>query len=191
MRDLMKFGIILMVYSLVAGGALAYVSIKTAPLITENRLAEERNALAEVLPDMAGGYEEKNKDGDFPYWVAYRDAGKQEIGGYIFKAQGTGYSSVISSMVGVDTNGKIVGVKVLSQQETPGLGAKVIEIRHGDSDPWFPRQFKGKTVQDDLKVVKDGGTIDAITGATISSRTVTNSINAGLKKLMGLVGGAS
>ena len=187
----MKLGIILMVYALVAGGALAFVNIKTDPLIIKNRIAEENNARAEILPVMAGGYEEKNERSDFPYWIGYRDAGKKEIGGYVFIALGTGYSSVISAMVGVDPGGKIIGVKVLSQQETPGLGAKVVEIRHGESDPWFTRQFSGKTVQDDIKVKKDGGTIDSITGATISSRAVTNSINAGLKKLMGIVGGAS
>lgn len=181
-----------MLYALVAGGALAFVNGKTLPLITENKALGETRALAEVLPGMEGGFDErKNEGGKLSYWIGYRDAGKTEIGGYIFIARGSGYSSIISSMVSFDANGAIVGVKILSQQETPGLGAKIQEVRRGETDPWFPRQFIGKTVSDDIKVKKDGGDIDAITGATISSRTVTDSINSGLRELMKTIGGRS
>lgn len=191
MRDILKLGGILMLYALIAGSALAFVNGKTLPLITENKTIEETRARSEVLPGMDGGFELRNAEGPFPYWVGYRDAGKTETGGYIFVARGTGYSSVIESMVGVDTNGTIVAVRILSQQETPGLGAKIQEVRRSETAPWFPRQFAGKTVSDDIKVKKDGGDIDAITGATISSRTVTDSINRGLRELMKTIGGGS
>ena len=188
MIDVVKISVILMVYALIAGGALAVVNMKTVPRIIENRRASENEARAEVLPDMQGGYVLKGGDSDFSYWVGYRDAGKVETGGYIFIARGSGYSSVIESMVGVNRSGTVVAVKILSQQETPGLGSRVEEVLYGESDPWFTRQFKGKTADDIIKVVKDGGSIDAITGATISSRAVSNSINSGLKKLIEIVG---
>jgi len=184
----MKIGSILMMYALVSGGALAVVNLKTVPLIVENRRASENNARAEVLPGMDGGYVLKGEGGEFPYWIGYRDAEKKDIGGYIFISRGRGYSSVIESMVGVDEKGSVIAVKILSQQETPGLGSRIEEVLYGESDPWFTRQFIGKIAVDNYTVKKDGGSIDSITGATISSRTVSNSIRSGHKKLMEIVG---
>ncbi len=128
---------------------------------------------------------------EFSCWTGYFDAEKSRPGGYIFIVEGTGYSSTIKTMVGVDQQGVITGVKILSQQETPGLGAKVEEILYGETEPWFTRQFKGKTASDNIRVATAGGNIDSITGATISSRTVTNSINRGLAQLVKKVGGGS
>ena len=184
MRDILRLGIILAVFALVAGVALAFVNIKTMPRIIENKLRAEKEARAEVLPGMAGGYEERGKGSGFTYWIGFPDTAKSETGGYVFTTDGRGYSSTILTMVGVDVDGAITGVKILEQQETPGLGAKIEEVRHGEKDPWFTRQFKGKTVSDTITVTKDGGDIDAITGATISSRTVTNAINRGIAELM-------
>ena len=189
MRDIVKLGMILGIYALVAGSALAFVNGKTMPRIIENKAAAENDARSKVLPGMSGGFELINEESTFPYWIGWKDGGKTEIGGYIFIARGSGYSSVIESMVGVGSDGGIVSVIIMSQQETPGLGAKVQEIRHGESEPWFPRLFEGKSMQDNVKVKQDGGTIDSITGATISSRTVTGSINKGLVELQKIIGG--
>jgi electron transport complex protein RnfG len=63
----------------------------------------------------------------------------------------------------------------LSQQETPGLGARIVEVRPGGEKPWFTSQFEGKS-GDELRLKKDGGGIDAITGATISSRAVAGGV---------------
>jgi len=193
MRDILKLGVILMIYNVVAGASLAYVNIMTKERITANKAVFEDAARKEVLPGMDGGFEQKGalKVGDYdcPYWIGYADKAKTAPGGYVFIARGKGYSSVIGTMVGVGKDGKITGVKVISQQETPGLGTRIAEIRYGESDPWFYRQFKGKSTEDNLKVKKDGGTIDAVTGATISPRAVTNSINKGLVKLREAVGG--
>ena len=188
MLDILKSGIVLMIYALLAGSSLAYVSIKTSPQIAENRVVSENESRAMVLSGMDGGFEQKAGNDGFPYWIGYSDKERKEIGGYIYIAQGKGYSSTIKSMVGVDTDGTICGVKVLSQQETPGLGSRIEEILYGETDPWFTRQFKGKNVHDPLKVIKDGGNIDSITGATVSSRAVTNSINSGLRQLLEIVG---
>ncbi|MFC1607617.1 RnfABCDGE type electron transport complex subunit G [Candidatus Latescibacterota bacterium] len=189
MRDILKLGAVLMTYALLAGSSLAFVNDKTSGLIIENKLIAETAARSEVLPGMSGGFDARDGKDGLSYWIGWRDEAKSDIGGFLIMTSGNGYSSVIESMVGVDTAGNIIGVKVISQQETPGLGTKIQEIRHGESDPWFTRQYIGRTADDDISVAKDGGTIDAITGATISSRALTNSINRGLRQLMETLGG--
>lgn len=195
MRNIHKIGVILMIYSVAAGASLAYVNILTKQRITANKAASEDAARKEVLPGMDGGFEEKDVirvgSYDYPCWTGYKDKAKTTRGGFVFIARGKGYSSVIETMVGVGADGRITGIKVISQQETPGLGTKITEVRHGESDSWFYRQFKGKSAEDNIKVKKDGGTIDAVTGATISPRAVTNSVNKGLARLKETVGGGS
>jgi Na+-translocating ferredoxin:NAD+ oxidoreductase subunit G len=194
-RDILKLGIILMIYSLVAGASLAYVNIMTKQKITANRTAAEDAARAEVLPGMEGGFEQKGvmevNGYQYPWWIGYKDRAKTTPGGYVFIASGKGYSSVVQTMVGVDPDGKITGIKVIFQQETPGLGTKAVEVRYGEKDPWFYRQFVGKTAEDNLRVKKDGGIIDAVTGATVTPRAITDSINKGLVALQKAVGGKS
>lgn len=191
MRDIFKLGFVLLLYSLAAGAALGYVNIMTKTKIIDNKSVAENNARKDVLPGMQGGFDTKGDGTDFVYWTAYKDAAKSQIGGYIFIAKEKGYSSVVETIVGVDPEGKITGIKVLFQQETPGLGTKIIEVKHGDISPWFYSQFAGKKASDNIKVKKDGGDIEAITGATITPRAVTNSINAGLNKLKDATGAGS
>jgi len=190
-RDILKLGSTLTVYSLLAGTALAFVNITSSPRIAQNRIMAEKAAREEVLPGMAGGFEERVADNGFRYWVGYRDALKSSPEGYLFISRAEGYSSRIAVMVGVDTAGVITGAKVVFQQETPGLGTRIEEVRHGESDPWFMRQFIGKTAADDFRVRKDGGDIEAITGATISSRAVTKAFEDGLSILSEIIGGSS
>ncbi len=91
--------------------------------------------------------------------------GGEEIG-YAFIAEGKGYSGTIKTMVGLYPNGTISRIYVISQSETPGLGTRIAE-------PDFTNQFKGKRIGD-VRLRQDGGVIDAITGATISSRAITD-----------------
>lgn len=80
-----------------------------------------------------------------------------------------GYSGLIKLMVGFNPDGTIVNYEVLEHKETPGLGSKIAE--------GFKTQFNGKNPsQTTLKVKKDGGEIDAITAATISSRAVCDAL---------------
>ena len=183
MKDIIKLGGILMVITAIAAAGLAKVYSVTKPLIEEQkRLALER-ALTNALPTA-------DKDAIFPvgqednisYYKGYTTADTSEFVGYAYVAYGPGYSSVIETMVGVDTLGKIIGMKVLSQVETPGLGTKVEEIKYGENDPWFQRQFIDKNAAR-IAVDKDGGEIMSITGATISSRALTKSVVAGYEML--------
>lgn len=103
--------------------------------------------------------------------------------GYAIVAYGKGYSSTIQTLVGVEKSGEITGIEILFQQETPGLGAKAEEVRYRESDSWFQRQFKGASGIE-IAVDKDGGKIQSITGATITSQAITNSIKSEVKWLM-------
>jgi electron transport complex protein RnfG len=137
--------------------------------------------LGVVLTGMTGGFVKTAGASGFEYWTGYTDAAKKTPGGYAFIAKGEGFASTIQTLVGVGVNGKIVGTKVIFQEETPGYGDRILEVKEGEKSPWFTSQFMGKSGTVALKA--DGGAIDAITGATISSKAVTSSIDAGLKQL--------
>jgi len=186
---IVKLGSILLTYCLVAGVLLALVHIKTAPVIEANKASSGEAVMVEILPGMDGGFVQQGEETAFPYWIGYSKPGKRNPGGYIFIALGKGYSSTIETMVGVDINNVITGVKVLFQQETPGMGDKIEEVSPGENDPWFTRQFIGKSVNNTITLAADGGGIDAISGATISSLAVTESIASGLRNLKDALAG--
>ena len=84
-----------------------------------------------------------------------------------FEASGKGYGGDVGLMVAVNlTDDKLVGVGVTTHSETPGLGAKA------KTDPAFSKQFKGASILEPVKVTNDGGVINALSGATITSRAV-------------------
>jgi electron transport complex protein RnfG len=119
---------------------------------------------------------EVKKNGITKFYTVY-DAWLPEgkMIGHVIKADGQGYADKIELLVGLDAQGKrITGLFVLAQKETPGLGAKILE------DAWRG-QFKEKSTEKHLSVVKGGGAkedqIDAISGATISSKSVTGIVN--------------
>ena len=175
MNQLIKFGLILGVICLAATLVLAVTYEITKPKIEEQLKAEEQRALKSIMPS-ADSFSEKAGDG-IEYFEALK--GKTVIG-YCVRVAGSGYSGYIRMMAGVDLNGTIEGVAVLEHSETPGLGAKINEIRRGESEPWFLKQFKGKNAGT-IAIKKD---IDAITGATISSKAVTDAIRKAVDELL-------
>lgn len=187
MKDIFKLGGILLLVTAIAGAALSMVNAITKPRIElQKKLVLER-ALTQALPNA-----DKNaiilfeKDSQ-SFYKGFSSPDTTELVGYAFVAKGKGYSSEIETMVGVDTTGKIKGLTVLHQVETPGLGTKIEEIKYGEDSPWFLRNFISKK-WNGLAVDKDGGEIQSITGATISSRAVTNSIREGLQNLEKQIG---
>jgi electron transport complex protein RnfG len=182
MKDMLKLGGILLLVTAIAGGVLAFVNQKTQPIIEKNAEDAKTRALTEALPIADSSAIVPQEDGTY---IGYNDTLRQEIVGYVFQAEGKGYSSEIQTLVGIDTSGVIRGMKIISQVETPGLGTKIVEIKHGDKKPWFQQQFIGKTASE-LTLTKDPQEKDkivAITGATISSRAVTLSVKNQLEKL--------
>ncbi len=137
------------------------------------RLQEEEKILLmlrNIFPDMSN-YELKDD-----IYIVYKD---KETIGYAFIAVGKGYGGEINTFVGIDKDFTIKQITVISNSETPGLGAKITES-------FFTDQFKGLR-SSDVKLNKDGGKIDAITGATISSRAVTDSVRQELDKKIEII----
>ncbi len=176
MKEIIKFGFILMLVTLIGAGSLSWVNNITKPRILE----QEKKALDLSLSIVLSGTENgiiipvDNRDQSV-YYEGYRDKDKKEFIGYALPVVATGYSSKIRAVVGFDSTGRILAINVLSQKETPGLGTKCEEIRKGESTPWFQAQFAGMDAAT-IAVDKDGGTIESITGATITSRAITDAV---------------
>jgi len=184
MKEMIRLALILAITATIAAGTLAFVNLKTKPKIEEQRRLALQRALTTALPQAKNGViVPVVKDGEVDYYIGYAQPDTTQLVGYAFVARGVGYSSTIETLVGVDSTGTILGVKVLFQLETPGLGSRIEEITYGETQPWFQVQFVGKKARD-VAVDKDGGEIHSVTGATISSRAVTNSIRKGYEALM-------
>lgn len=104
-------------------------------------------------------------------WLGYYQNRKI---GMVLKITTQGYGGPIEMMVGIDTLKQITGIEISPRQETPGLGDRVKE-------DWFKNQFIGRSA-DDLVLKSEGGTIDAVTGATISSRAVVAELRAAINR---------
>jgi len=196
MPDYIRFPLVLIVVAAISAVSLAGLNIVTIP--TKQRIQGEitERALKVVMPD-AQTFESKDATVDgkvFSYRLAKDDNG--ELVGYVAEGTAEGYSSRLKVMVGVTPQLEIKAIKVLYQKETPGLGDKVEEVLSkktwwtvitGTSPdekglrPWFQTQFDRKTAP--VKVTKEGGTIEAITGATISSNAVCTAVNHAVENL--------
>ena len=184
MKDIGKLGGLLMLITAIAATALAGIYNVTKPLIEAQKALALDRALTIALPDAPrDAIFPVEKEDEVLYYVGYSSSDKIELVGYAFVSYGPAYSSVIETMVGVDSAGNIIGMKVVSQVETPGLGTKVEEIKYGENAPWFTRQFLKKSAEK-VAVDKDGGEIQSVTGATISSRALTNSVVVAYEKLL-------
>jgi|YelNatPaOPRAMG01_1025707.scaffolds.fasta_scaffold00001_35 electron transport complex protein RnfG len=191
MKDVLRMAWILGVVTVLAAAVLGAVNHVAKPRIEEQRRLALEQALLSALPKADPRAIVPVYEGDeIVYYKGYAQPDTTGLVGYAFVARGAGYSSEIETLVGVDTTGQIIGLKILREVETPGLGTKIEEVRYGEKDPWFQRQFIGKRARQ-LAVDKDGGEIVSVTGATISSRAVTNSIRKGLEELEKRLGGFS
>lgn len=159
----------LLVITLVAGFSLGFVNDLTVGPIAKAKLEKKINVLKLVLPDFDNNpakdiqliKSEKVKD-SVEVYPAYLN--NEFVGAAVMGTTDKGFSGLIKIMVGFTPKGDIQNIVVLEQKETPGLGTKI-------KGKTFLKQFKGLNLSSNkLKVKKDGGEIDAITGATISSR---------------------
>ena len=162
---------------LVCSALLAGVYALTKEPIDAAAKAKNEAAIKDVLPDTASAIEEERTvemDGvTYTYNLAY-DASGNTVGCAI-NVSTLGFGGPIAIKVGFDMNGVICNTKVLSQAETPGLGAKCVE-------PAFSGQFKGfDPAEKKLSVKKDGGDVDAITASTITSRAYADGLATAVK----------
>ena len=174
--------LIMTLFACISGGVLSLVYLFSAPLIEANMLEEEKRSIFNVLPGI-DSYEEKFAD-DTKYFEC-KDASGTVVG-YALPAQGNGYQGVIKLMVGLTTDlSEITGISVLEQAETPGLGGRI-------SEQVFQDQFRGIKTEPAVGYVKNQAPerdtdIQAVTGATISSRSVVTIINRNIEKFRNIL----
>ena len=167
---MIRLSLTLLVIAGLVALALAGVNSVTAPMIAKLNEQKTQQAIEAVLP---GGGEELESFSDDTGMVMAVYASEN---GYAVKVAPQGFGGAIQMMVGVDKDGKVLGISIISQTETAGLGADIAaKTQKGEQ---FRGQFMGQSGT--LSVDKDGGVIDSLTSATISSRAVTVGVNAAL-----------
>jgi electron transport complex protein RnfG len=198
-------GWLVLLLALFFGSALASVQLSLGPKIEMNKLNETLSKVPELVLGAARVREmeaknqkldieamtiDVNKNNKKVSYNVYKATYNGEIRGWVAKAGGQGYAGNIELLLGLDAGiESITGLFILDQKETPGLGNKII------TEQWR-KQFINKPTKNRLIVVKDGADalneIDAITGATISSKSVTDILNTAISDLKGqLISGQS
>jgi electron transport complex protein RnfG len=176
MKVFIHYALVLLIITGLACGILAMVNKQTKPVIEKNQAESENNARSQVIEGAVDFEKQSLKISEtesLEYYIA-KDA-QANVLGYTFIALGKGYSGELKTMVGVDPEFKIKKILVIQQTETPGLGANCTK-------PEFNEKFANLALND-LKVDKDGGNIKSISGATITTRAITNSIKETLDML--------
>jgi len=164
----------------VAGIIIAGVYFFTSPIAAQKSILLKNNSMKALVKD-ADDF--KPVDGKTD-WYKATNGGKTIA--YVIPAETKGYGGKIKLLVAVSPDDKVIGYDVVSHNETPGLG-------DGTTKDFFKERIAGKSTQN-LKVVKDPGNKDdvqAITGATISSRAVVSCINTAVEEVAEYKGGSS
>ena len=179
--------VVLFSVTLIASAAVGYVQTLTAGPIEAAKEAKQVNAIRQVIPG------EFDNDPNADVWkVQTPDSGELEfypakkngelVGTAVKTYTNNGFGGKIWLMVGFNPDGTISNYSVREHKETPGLGSKM--------DTWFVKDGKGDIIGKNpggngLKVSKDGGDVDAITAATISSRAFLDAVNRASAALSG------
>jgi electron transport complex protein RnfG len=201
MREVVRLALPLLVIGLLAGLAIGFVRDKAMHRIAAQEQAAEQAALAAVLPPGARPVLRQGS-GILPprYWVAHSDSATVV---YAFEVASRGYAGDVHFMVAVDTAGTVLGLQVLSQTETPGLGGRITETSSrrflwkpnasgDDGRSWFTQQFLGVNVFGRITIAKSdewhaldpaarerlraANAVTAITGATASTRAIVRGL---------------
>ena len=174
---ILRLALTLFIIAGVVAAALAGVNSITKPIIDQLNAEKTQKAIETVLP---GGFDEELANFDNQGGLVskvYKGAN-----GYALEVLPSGFDNTITMMVGVDNEGEVLGISIVSHTETAGLGAVAAEnTSKGEA---FRSQFMGKSGS--VAVSKDGGELDAITGATITSRAICVGVNAALACVAGL-----
>jgi electron transport complex protein RnfG len=162
--SILKIAMNLAITCFVAGAIIAGTYAITEPAAHAQRIKAKQDAMKELVKDAQSF---KPIEGKTDWHAAIKDG---KVIAYVVPAEGKGYAGAIQMLAGVTPDGKVIDYKVLKHAETPGLGDKMVE-------PKFRKQFAGKT-PNDLEVVKvpTDKNIQALTGATITSRAVTKGV---------------
>ncbi len=161
----------------VAAALLAVVYLVTKPTISAQEQQTLLEGISKVTPEFDNSpYEEKvtvTLDNDeLVIYPARKDKALQGVA--VESVSHNGFAGDVKVLVGLDMAGNIIDYTVLYQAETPGLGAKMDHFFHEEGTQHY---VPGMSVTTPLAVAKDGGTVDAITAATISSRAFLDALN--------------
>ena len=167
---ILRLALTLLVITSVVAALLAGINAITAPIIAASKEAKTQEAIEAVLP--GGGKEIAFTDSTGLVTKVYASET-----GYAVQVAPSGFGGTITMMVGVNKDGAVLGIAVISHTETAGLGS--IAGEKSSKGEAFRAQFEG--LSGILAVTKDGGQIDAISSATITSRAVTQGVNAALE----------
>lgn len=139
---------------------------------------------SDVVEDIKRTFDEKIVAKEIDGEIIYTFKEDGEVRGYAFPAAGPGLWGTINSYVGISSDySKILGLEFISQEETPGLGGRITE-------DWYKEQFRGidltNAVGDNYVIYKPttGGNVDAIAGATLTSKSVSNLVNEDMSKFI-------
>lgn len=175
MRYIFKPALVLFLICIITTGALAVTYSVTKDIIAERNEAEASSIRSEVLSE-AETFEKINDIPDTASDV-YKGVRGNEVKGFVITTESKGYGGNIIIMTGISTDGIVKGVKILTAEETPGLGSRILEYN-------FLSQFTGTIPKSGFKVVKTASKdedIEAITSATVSSNAVVNAVNKALE----------
>lgn len=164
--------------TLVASAGVGVVNMITVEPIAQSKQAATTAALTEVLPPFDETTSEELTIDEMPITVYTATKGGVVAGYAVQSMSKLGFGGAVRMMVGFDPDGRVVNINVLEQTETPGLGTKMC-----DEDNPLLGSVKGQRLEDKqlvdgkLAVRKDGGDVDALTAATISSRAYVDAVN--------------
>ncbi|HLG30648.1 MAG TPA: FMN-binding protein [Candidatus Brocadiales bacterium] len=204
MNKKVQYTVVLLVICICAAAGLGSTFVLTKGKIQQREDEKRQMALTVVLPGLNGAPVEITPESTPVPDKVYKGNGKDKgVIGYAAMGEAQGYSSKLKVMVGVDPSAnKVIAISILSQNETPGLGTKAVEIAtnktiwkalFGKKEiatseealvPWFQKQFKGKPLNQLIVVRdKDPEKISAITGATITTKAVVKAVEDAIGKI--------
>ena len=181
-KYIIKLTVTLFVTCVIVAGLLGLDNSVTEGPIAEKNKTKTAAAIQEVLPEMEGSPAVVELTDEMTAAAsgagatiteAYEAQAGGSVIGYALKIVASGSQGNIEMMVGVDAEGAVTGVSIVKNSETSGIGSKVMSNENGVLD-----QFIGKSAADGTLSV--GKNVDAISGATVSSRGVTTGVNAAL-----------
>lgn len=179
MKETIKLGIVLLLFTAIAGGVLAIVNSYTAPVIAERERQETFGAFYEMFEEADDFHDideallSEIQSSNPGVREAYEAKNGDETIGYAFNTVSTGFDGDIMTAVGIHIDGTVSGIKVISHTETQGIGTRI----EGED---FTDSFVGKTTESELVPVESPSAeneVQLLSGATISTNAVLVGVN--------------
>lgn len=182
MKESVRMIIVLTLITIVSGGSLSLVDKATKPRIEENKVKALNAGLQKLLP-AAKNFVRQEVQVEGEKYILFKGMDGETLKGWGFLLSGSGFQDKIEIVTATDPEiTKLLGIEVLFQNETPGLGAEMVKEK-------FKEQFKGLSVEEDISYVKykkpDPGVngVQALSAATISTKKLLLILNKGIKTI--------